>query len=684
MNSKKKIALVCLLAVVLGMGGCADIAQGGNKNNDKSAVTDNSGNADAPDEIVVDEAVPTVEFSLESGFYDSDMQLELSSDSADAVIRYTTDGSVPTADSTEYTGAITLTDRKTDFAMLAEHTDISANNDYHPPMTVTKGNVIRAAAFYPDGTCSEVVSHTFFIGIDREKKYGDVPVISIMVDQSDLFDYEKGIYTLGKAHDEWLAEDANNKNLDGWRHQANYSQRGKEWERPVYAEYITSDGTVAFGQNMGLRIMGAASRNENQKSLRLLAREDYGKKNVKCELIPDNLRSDGQGNVEKYKTFVLRNGGNDCNFAKIRDPFLQSMVSDRPFETLQFTPVIAFLDGEYWGMYTLVEDYTDNYIENNYGIDNNNVVIVKCGGIEEGEEEDIELYNGMYDFITGSDMSDADNYAKACEMLDMQSFSDYAAFNIYIANEDGFLQSNNWRMWRVRDADGETAVSDGKWRMMAYDTDFSSGIYRGGQNYDDNYIKKAVNGEGKQDWDEQPVSDILRSLLDNEDFKQTFILSLCDMRNISFERDKVSAELDELLEVYTPLVKDTYARFGPAYAQDGFDYNTEGLRQFLNGRYSVFMTHITDVFKPGGKASVTVKTSDNAKGGVILNTTTLDLSQKDFEGEYYTSYPITLAADPASGKFVRWEATGCTLSDPDSENTSVTIDGDCEITAIYE
>lgn len=683
MNCKNKIALICLLAAMLAMGGCTDIAQEGiGGGSSSSSQSDSSGKSEEVVKPMEDENVPSVDFSLESGFYDDDIQLELSSEGSGAVIRYTTDGSIPTSDSAEYTGAITLTDRKTDFAVLAEHTDISANGDYKAPMNVTKGNVIRAAAFYPDGTVSATVSHTYFVGIDRASKYGNVPVISIMIDQKDLFDYDTGIYTLGKRHDEWLEEDKNNKNLDGWRHEANYSLRGREWEKPIFAEYIAPDGTVGFGQDMGVRIMGAASRNEYQKSLRLLAREDYGKKNVKYEIIPDNERSDGQGNVEKYKSFVLRNGGNDCNFAKIRDPFLQSMVADKPFETMQFTPVVVFLDGEYWGMYTLAEDYSDNYIENNYGIDNKDVVLIKRGEIEEGDNEDIELYNDMYDFITGNDMSDPDNYAKACDMLDMQSFSDYLAFNIYIANEDSFFQNNNWRMWRVRTADGATEVSDGKWRMMAYDTDYSSGIYSGGQNYDDNFIKKAINGNRSSN--ERAPADMFRCLLDNEDFKQMFILSLCDMRNISFEKEKVGAALDEMVDVYSPLVKDTYSRFGPQYAKDGFDYNIDGFRQFLNGRYDVFLTHITDSFKPGGRAEVVVKTDDASKGGAILNSTRLDLSEKDFSGKYYTAYPITLTADPSSGTFVRWEATGCTLSDPNAETVTVTIDGDCEITAIYE
>lgn len=679
MDIRKKIALLTALVCVLSFSGCSD-----KKANSKKSTSTSQTNTNIADDPTYDETIGAVDFSLESGFYDTDQQLELSVQGEGVTIRYTTDGSIPTASSPEYTEALTLTDRKNDFSTLAEHTDITASHDYSAPMSVDKGNVIRAAAFKSDGTHGAVTSRTIFVGIDRAKKYGDVPVISLMMDQADLFDYERGIYVLGKVHDDWLAEDSKNASADVWKQEANYTQRGKEWERPVYAEYILPDGTTSFTQDLGIRIMGAASRNEHQKSLRLTARKDYGAKNVKYELIPDNTRSDGQGNVEKYKSFVLRNGGNDCNYAKIRDPLLQSIVSDKSFETIQSTPVVVFIDGEYWGMYTLTEDYSDNYIANNYDIDSNNVVILKVGEIEEGNDEDIKLYSDMYEFITGNDMSDADNYSKACGMLDMQTFSDYMAFNIYIANEDSIIQGNNWRMWRVRDADNSTAVSDGKWRMMAYDTDYSSGIYSGGQNYDDNFIKKAIDGTKTFKDLEQPPAEIFRALLNNDDFKQMFIISLCDMRNISFEKSKVDAAYNDMVKVYSTLVKDTFKRFGPAYAKDGFEWNAAGFKQFLDGRNEVFMTHITDTFKPGEKATVTIKTSDSKKGGVIMNTTALDLSDKDFSGEYYTAYPITVTADPSSGKFVRWEATGCTLSDTNAETATVTIKGNCEIKAVYE
>ena len=97
-------------------------------------------------------------------------------------------------------------------------------------------------------------------------------------------------------------------------------------------------------QQMGVRIMGGASRNQAQKSLKLIAREEYGEKNVRYELIPGNL--DEEGNlIDKYKSFVLRVGGNDADYARLRDPYLQALVRDADFMTQQTTPCFVFING---------------------------------------------------------------------------------------------------------------------------------------------------------------------------------------------------------------------------------------------------------------------------------------------------------------------------------------------------
>lgn len=631
-------------------------------------------------------------FSHESGFYADELQLEMTCKDPGAKIYYTTDGSVPDETSTLYSEAITLKNRTSEPNVLSAQTGISVGERYIPREKVTKANVIRAVAVYEDGSLSDVLNGTFFVGIDREKEYGNVPVISVMTDIENLFDYEKGIYVMGETYDNWIAEDKNNKNLEGWRAEGNYTNRGREWERPVSFELITADGTVGISQDMGVRIMGAASRNSPQKSLRFTAREEYGSKSVEYELIPDNLRSDGEGNVMKYKSFLLRNGGNDCDYSKIRDPLFQERSAGRRFETQQYTPCVAFINGEYWGMYTIEEDYNDNYIENNYGIDNNNVIMIKCGEIEEGEESDISYYNEMYDFIVGNDMSDNANYEKACEMLDMGSYIDYAAFNFYIYNEDSFLKDNNWRMWRVKTPDESSPAADGKWRMMVYDTDYSAGIYNEGSNYGRDNISEYLNVKKSSDDTSEgnrSCADMFSALYANESFKKELVLTLCDIRNYDFEAGDVIDRITELYEVYGRLVPDTFMRFGPEWITyqptDGYyEHQIENLAVFVDGRYNSMPDVIKKAFGLGECCNAEISCSDSTKGTVRINNTELTLDEA-VSGKYFTDYPITVSAVPNEGEsFKEWVFSGCEISDPTSLTAEITVTGDLTVRAVFE
>lgn len=676
-----------ILSALLAAGiftGCTD-------NNDISETEVNT--SAASDIISENNGSEEIIFSHKSGFYKDNFQLEITCNDTKAKIYYTTDGSVPSEASTLYSQPIALKNRSNEPNVLSAKTGTSVGERYTPREKVTKANVIRAVAVHEDGSTSDILNGTFFVGIDREKEYGNVPVISVMTDSGNLFDYETGIYVMGATYDKWIAEDENNKRLEGWQSQGNYTNRGREWERPVSVEFIASDGSIGFSQDMGVRIMGAASRNAPQKSMRFIAREEYGSKSVGYEIIPDNLRSDGEGKVEKYKSFLLRNGGNDCDFAKIRDPLFQERVNGRRFDTQQFTPCVAFINGEYWGMYTIAEDYNDNYIENNYGIDNNNVIMIKCGEIEEGEESDISYYNEMFDFIVGNDMSVPENYEKACEMLDMGSCIDYAAFNLYIFNEDSFLKDNNWRMWRVKTPDGNIAAADGKWRMMVYDTDFSAGIYSGGSNYNvDNiseYLKpRKNNSDDESEEVNRSPADMFSALYANESFKRELVLTMCDMRNYDFKSSDVIDRIVELNDVYGKLVPPTFMRFGPEWVtydpKNHYEQQINNLAVFVDGRYNAMPDVMKKAFGLGDYYNAEISCSDSTKGTVKINNTVLDLDEA-VRGKYFADYTVAITAVPNEGEsFKEWVFSGCEISDPTSPDAEIIVTGDFTVQAVFE
>jgi len=660
-----------------------------------SGTTNNSSGKPLPTPTETITPTPTPEgnyvgFSLESGFYENTQEVSLYCNVDGAKIYYTLDGSTPTNASTLYEGPVTVKNRTSEPNVLSAQKGISPGNNYVPFFPVEKGTVIRAIAYLPDGTTTNVFHGTYFVGIDRAK-FVNVPVVSLITDFDNLFDYETGIYTLGKTYDDFVS-DPENAALESWQMQGNYTNRGREWERPVSVELITADDTPGFKQDMGMRIMGASTRNQAQKSIRIYAREEYGTKNLKYELIPGNMKSDGSDILRKYKTFVLRIGGNDADFGRLRDPYLQELVQGARFDTQQNTPCVVFINGEYWGMYTITEDYSDNYFENNYGIDNNNIVLIKKGEVEDGEETDLELYQELFNFITCNDMSDAKNYSTACDMLDMGSFIDYCAFNLYIYNKDSLFENNNWRMWRVRNADGATAWSDGKWRMAVYDTDFSTGIYDGPDSSSiDNispWLEAASDEEYTQNVEDFAPIEIFRSLLLNDSFRHDFILALCDMRNIYLEPKLAKKVLDEMAVTYSALMPDSFRRFGP----DWIAMNPEGhyssklkdLSAFISKRYVAIPNMVRKIFDLKQASKLNISANDKSAGSILVNGRELDLSF-DFGGMYYPELTVSVTAVPADGyKFAGWDVKKGEVSDPSAETITLPMKKAVTLHAIFE
>ena len=624
-------------------------------------------------------------FSLDSGFYDAPVTLEISSDMKNAAIYYTLDGSTPDETDLRYTGPIPLTWTTDKDDPLTDITGIAPGEAWIPRVDFPSGHIVRAVAIGKNGQRSTVVSGTYFIGYDREALYGDTPIMLLATDPEGLFDYDTGIYVNGRYYDEWVAQQTGP--FEDWQAQGNFSQRGDDWERPVTVTYLPGDGSEGFTQDMGMRIKGGVSRTNAQKSLRLIAREDYGAKNVKYVLFPDNLReADGEA-VKKYKSFTLRNGGNDCGFGKIRDPYINRLATGLRMDTAENMPCIAFINGEYWGLYTLNEEYTDNYIDYHYGIDNDNVVMVKVGEIDEGEEEDIALFDEMLDYITTADMADPEAYAHASTLLDMGSFADYAAVQFYIGNQDGPFANNNWQMWRVREpGEDDSPYADGKWRMMLYDTDYSSGIYDGGNNHKDNNITPVLSDAEASG--RHPTL-LFQALVQNEDFLGEFVNACCDVRNLFYSKNRTNALLDEMTARYAPYQADTLRRFGPewvTYTPDNhFKEHLGNIRRYFDGRYNAFLGIVQSALGLSNPVNITVIIQ--GEGAVIINgRDTVPLTQTT-SVKYFPEYGITVTAVPAEGKtFVGWEVSSkyAAISDPAAETATFTFSRTVKLTAVFE
>ncbi len=630
-------------------------------------------------------------FSQQGGFYDNgfDLSIEIP---AGTKVYYTTDGSVPTADSTLYSSPIAITDISSQPNYLSARTDIRGGTVYAPTKTVDKAMIINAVAIDENGNVSDTVSGAYFIGYgNRASYYQNHKIISLTTDEDNLFDNDKGIYVLGAEYECWKNSSDYNPGYQEWQIPGNFSMRGREWERPAMIQ-IYEDGQLKHTQNVGIRIHGGASRSCQQKSFNIYARADYGASKFDFNLFDGDLRSEYTGKkIKEFDSFMIRNGGNDASATRFRDKLNQSLVADRDMLQQGMKPCIVFINGEFWGQYEITEKLSDDYIEAHYGIDKNDVCLIKNGELEEGTEADFAEWESLGNWINSTDLSQESNYNQLCEKVDMQSFIDYMCAELYYANMD--FSPNNTAIWKATSIYPDNEWGDGKWRFILFDTEYSTGLYgQFGATASHNTFNTVLQNKGF-------FSDLLRNALKNQTFKQQFATTFMDMANENFNADKVMGEIDILTEEYRQMTIDTLDRFEPKDAkpennpwggwsgqqqsnEDIFKNEVESVKTFYRDRNR----NVTEQLRNacglrGNKVNITLN-NDSAMGTVQLNTTTPTFKENKWTGAYYNDYPVTVTATPQSGyAFSHWETSdGKTINSPTAE---IELTADMTITAVY-
>lgn len=537
-----------------------------------------------------------VRFDQPHGLYEVDeLTVAITPSEEGMTIHYTTDGSVPTAESPCYTAPLTL--KKTTLLRACEvwdETTLSpvttasyifmesvmsqSNNPEGYPAEWGKYNQFsgRAKADYemdPEMTGNETLRPKIMEGLRQ------LPILSIVTDKANLFNHENneqtgGIYIFTGPP----VGDAT----------------GHGWTRPASAELIGGPQGHDVQIDCGLRLHGGHGRlaEKNPKhSFRLVFKSEYGPGILEYPLY-------GEEGAEKFNQLVLRchfgnswqhwNGRNRAQY--IRDMWARKMQKRIGHPAVDGIHVHLFLNGMYWGLYNIAERVDDLYGKEHMGGKKSDYDVVKIeesgGNHHEAAEGDLVAWDEMistvgkaadntyYNRLQGFDKDGQPDTLGA--LLDVDGFIDYMLINQYGGNTD--WDHHNWYAIRKRGADSEG------FRFLCWDTEQ---IFEG-----DNDNNLDENNYACPTW-------IFHNLLQNPDFVKRYLKRAAEVlaEDGALGEASVVSLWDSLYYTINDAVYAEAARWGD-YRRDVHPYQSRGELYTVDNHYMKERNRLLDNYFP--------------------------------------------------------------------------------------
>ena len=388
--------------------------------------------------------VADTKFSMDRGFFDTPFEVAITTATAGAEIRYTTNGSAPSAVSgVLYTGPITI-NRTTVLRAIATKPGFTPSNvDTHSYVFLSQvvGQSFKTTtnAGYPPSWSGIAADYAMDPRITTNATTApqmiaslrSLPSVFFSTSISNLFDATKGLYSHPIDH-------------------------GLAWERPASMEMIGTNGATEFHEDCGLRIQGGYFRDPNvtqKHSLRVLFKAQYGVGKLQHDL----FHSDDA--VKEFDTLVLRAGANDgysWDAAKDTEQFTRAQFGSELHQAMGNPAphglfVHLYLNGIYWGLYHLCERPNEDFSASYFGGDPTEWDSNNAGDIKNGDLTAWNAFNSQtagaktteaYERMQGNNPDGSQNEAYPV-YLDKLNYIDYMAANIWGGNWD-WPNKNFW------------------------------------------------------------------------------------------------------------------------------------------------------------------------------------------------------------------------------------------------
>jgi hypothetical protein len=489
--------------------------------------------------------VGDTQFSIKRGFFNTAQSVEITTATADAIIRYTTDGSVPTlTNGLTYASALNIAETTTlraaafkagyapsnvdtqTYIFLNDVIDQSGADVTQPYATWghDKEDSGTESGYNLDDESDWSMDPDIVAGNEAAVKNAltSIPTMSVVMNWDDLFSgtpqpgtfpgtttvapAPQGIYIMGRSD-----------------------------ERTMSLEYINpSVPNDQFQIDAGIEIQGHSSPtrwNSDKLSFQVKFKEQYGPSDLNYPLFATS--PDGQHATSEFDTFVLdamfnyswvhANVAAQSNYARyVTDQVvsdLQNLASggaDAPHGKF----VHLYINGLYWGLYNVHERPDESFASEYYGGDKDDYYVIKHANNDidheytwvEGGLAAESAYQALLE-ASRQNMTVPANYSAVVGMLDVDQFIDYMIVHYYAGGGADWSHNNWYATFNHVDAAG-------RWRFHAWDQEHAFPTT-------DNDA-----AEPNPDWNEfsdltpkddfEAPTELFRNLIANSDFKLRF------------------------------------------------------------------------------------------------------------------------------------------------------------------
>ena len=479
---------------------------------------------------------------------------------------------------------------------------------------LTSTTIVRAMTVGEGYLPSRVVTQSYIF----DDHLPTLPVVSIVTDKANLWNATYGIYTTG----------TNGIPGNGSDSPRNWN---RDWSRPANMEYFV-EGEAVVSQPCDIAISGGWSRGSSMKSLKVTAKKKYDLMNsFDYSFFPSKPGL-------KYKSILLRNGGNDWSNSMMKDALLQMTVAEvLDIEYQSYQPAVHYINGDYYGIINLRERNNTQYVYSNFGWDEEEIDMIErvpndvgYYQIKAGDTEAID-----YVVELASQLPDDEVYAEIAELVDINGLVNYLMPELWTGNWD--WPQNNLKLFRHRDG--------GKFRWVLYDLENGFGELSFNHFTDGNYGFNGYKALGAH------TAELMQGLLRQPEFQALLIdnMSICLGSVFLPERfDQIADSIYALIADELPYNRD---RWNTTWSASS---HVESFKTFNRQRPSYLRDHFRRQFALGADVALSVS-SNHPQATLSLNSLPLPLGYID--GYTFQGRELTLTAvAPAGYRFVGWSA----------------------------